>query len=183
MEGLGSRHRHHLCCVWSRVTSVYWELDPITQRGEERSAVTSKQSPKGFLAGTLGSGVRKNGYILDAVTQKSHVRERAAALQGRLLEPFPPSQLPATPFPACHTAVLPTSLPDYLSSGFLEQMFLASCCIKNKQALCCHSLSWGKSLCCHRFFWRGLGRAVKSLHAAPCQEFASRWMAGAFWVF
>lgn len=97
MEGLGSRHRHHLCCVWSRVTSVYWELDPITQRGEERSAVTSKQSPKGFLAGTLGSGVRKNGYILDAVTQKSHVRERAAALQGRLLEPFPPSQLPATP--------------------------------------------------------------------------------------
>ena len=79
------------------MTSVYWELDPITQRGEERSAVTSKQSPKGFLAGTLGSGVRKNGYILDAVTQKSHIRERAAALQGRLLEPFPPSQLPATP--------------------------------------------------------------------------------------
>ena len=95
----------------------------------------------------------------------------------------PPSQLPATPFPACHTAVLPTSLPDYLSSGFLEQMFLAPCCIKNKQALCCHLLSWGKSLCCHRFFWRGSGRAVKSLHAAPCQEFASRWMAGAFWVF
>ena len=44
---------------------------------------------------------------------------------------------------------------------------------------------WGGlwSLCCHRFFWRGLGRAVKSLHAAPCQEFASRWMTGAFWVF
>ena len=95
----------------------------------------------------------------------------------------PPSQLPATHFPACHTTVLPTSMPDYLSSGFLEQMFLASCCIKNKQALCCRLLSWGKSLCCHRFFWRGLGRAMKSLQAAPCQEFASRWMAGAFWVF
>lgn len=51
--------------------------------------------------------------------------------------PTPPScQLLAIPFPACHTAVLPTSLPDYLSSGFLEQMFSVPSCIKNKQALC-----------------------------------------------
>lgn len=55
--------------LWSRVTSAYWELDPITQRGEERSAITKKQSPKGFPAGALGSGVRKDGYILNAVTQ------------------------------------------------------------------------------------------------------------------
>lgn len=75
----------------------------------------------------------------------------------------PPSPLLATPFPACHTAVLPTSPPDYLSSGFLEQMFLAPSCIENKQALCCHLLSWGKSLCCHRFFLRGSGKGVKSL--------------------
>lgn len=40
-----------------------------------------------------------------------------------LLPPPLPSLLLATPFPACHTAVLPTLLPDYLSSGFLEQMF------------------------------------------------------------
>lgn len=46
-----------------------------------------------------------------------------------------PSQLPAAPFSACHTAVLPTSLPDYLSSGFSEQMFPAPSCLENKQAL------------------------------------------------
>lgn len=107
---------------------------------------------------------------------------RAQSFRSLLLLP-PPSLLPATLFPARHTAVLPTLLPDYLSSGFLEQMFLAPRCIKNKQELCCHLLSWGKSLCCSRFFWRGSGRAVKSLHAASCQEFASRWMAGPPQVF
>lgn len=71
--------------------------------------------------------------------------------------PPPPSRLQAAPFSACHTAVLPTSLPDYLSSGFLEQMFPVPSCMENKQALCCHLLSGGKSLHCRRGFLRGRG--------------------------
>lgn len=133
--------------------------------------MSCSQPGRGALRALMGLG---EWVVLPRLQQSS----RALPLAWLPPPTPPPSQLLATPFSACHTAVLPTLPPDYLSSGFLEQMFPAPSCIENKQALCCHLLSWGKSLCCRRSFLRGSGTSVKSLQAVPCQEFASRWMAG-----
>lgn len=162
------------------MSDLSWDGSLTLQDTQTGSSISHRD---GLPLGVALSGVsspRAMGCVgLVGVASRQH---RAGALlpaqgSGSLLHTFLPSWLPAAPFSACHTAVLPTLLPDYLSSGFLEQMFrLLPAWKTNRHCVVTCSPEENPSATAQP--------SQEVLRAAPCQEFDSRWVAGllrSFW--